>query len=50
MRSFVALPDAHVGALLLAGRIAEAWQVAEQFYNAMVLLIDVPQRGCNRHR
>ncbi len=41
MRSFVALPDAHVGALLLAGRIAEAWQVAEQFYNAMVLLIDV---------
>jgi DNA-binding CsgD family transcriptional regulator len=31
MRSFVALPDAHVGALLLAGRIAEAWQVAEGF-------------------
>jgi DNA-binding CsgD family transcriptional regulator len=31
MRSFVALPDAHVGALLLAGRIGEAWQVAERF-------------------
>ena len=31
MRSFVVLPDAHVGALLLAGRIAEAWQVAERF-------------------
>jgi DNA-binding CsgD family transcriptional regulator len=30
-RSFVVLPDAHVGALLLAGRIAEAWQVAECF-------------------
>ena len=30
-RSFVVLPDAHVGALLLAGRIAEAWQVAERF-------------------
>ena len=34
MRSFVALPDAHTGALLLAGRIAEAWQVAEQFYES----------------
>src|SRR5690242_5337628 len=35
-RSFVVLPDAHVGALLLAGRIAEAWQVAERFYQAMM--------------
>src|SRR6478735_9162405 len=31
IRSFVSLPDAHAGALLLAGRIAEAWQVAERF-------------------
>ena len=48
MRSFVALPDAHIGALLLAGRIAEAWQVAEQFYNAMVLLILCPSARCKR--
>lgn len=46
-RSFVILPDAHVGALLLAGRIAEACQVAEQFYNAMVLAIDARQLGAN---
>jgi DNA-binding CsgD family transcriptional regulator len=45
MRPFVVLPDAHVGALLLAGRIAEAWQVAERFYQAMVLLIDVRQQA-----
>jgi DNA-binding CsgD family transcriptional regulator len=31
MRSFVVIFDAHVGALLLAGRIAEAGQVAERF-------------------
>lgn len=43
-RSFVVLPDAHVGALLLAGRIAEAWQVAEQFDKAMMLAIDVRQQ------
>ena len=42
-RSFVVLPDAHVGALLLAGRIAEAWRVAEQFHNALVPLIDSRQ-------
>jgi DNA-binding CsgD family transcriptional regulator len=42
-RSFVVLPDAHVGALLLAGRIAEAWQVAERFYEALMLLIDLKQ-------
>ncbi len=30
-RSFVVLPDAHVGALLLAGRVAEAWRAAERF-------------------
>jgi DNA-binding CsgD family transcriptional regulator len=50
MRSFVALPDAHTGALLLAGRIAEAWQVAEQFYKSMVPVIDVPQLGANAAR
>ena len=44
-RSFVVLPDAHVGALLLAGRIGEAWQVAERFHNAMVRLIDVRQQA-----
>jgi DNA-binding CsgD family transcriptional regulator len=44
-RSFVVLPDAHVGALLLTGRIAEAWQVAEQFYQAMMLVIDVRQQA-----
>jgi DNA-binding CsgD family transcriptional regulator len=44
MRSFVVLPDAHVGALILAGRIAEAWQVAERFHRAMVLVIDVGQQ------
>ena len=44
-RSFVVIPDAHVGALLLAGRIAEAWQVAERFHYAMVLLIDVRQQA-----
>ncbi len=43
-RSFVVLPDAHVGALLLAGRIAEAWQVAEGFHNALVPLIDSRQQ------
>ena len=44
-RSFVVITDAHVGALLLAGRIAEAWQVAERFYQAMVRLIDVRQQA-----
>jgi DNA-binding CsgD family transcriptional regulator len=44
-RSFVVLPDAHVGALLLAGRIAEAWQVAERFYKAMLLVIDFRQQA-----
>src|SRR6476620_10750252 len=34
-RSFVVLPDAHVGALLLAGRIAEAWQVADGFHQQL---------------
>ncbi len=40
-RSFVVLPDAHVGALLLAGRVAEAWQVAEGFEKAMARVSDV---------
>src|SRR6476619_1051085 len=44
MRSFVVLPDAHVGALLLAGRIAEAWQVAERFHQTLVPLVDVRQQ------
>ena len=44
MRSFVVLPDAHVGALLLAGRIAEAWQVAERFHRTLVPLVDVRQQ------
>src|SRR4029079_4033245 len=43
-RSFVVLPDAHVGALLLAGRIAEAWQVAERFHQTLVPLVDVRQQ------
>jgi DNA-binding CsgD family transcriptional regulator len=43
----VVLPDAHVGALLLAGRIAEAWEVAERFYRAMVPLIGVRQHGAD---
>jgi DNA-binding CsgD family transcriptional regulator len=45
IRSFVVIADAHVGALLLAGRIAEAWQVAERFYKAMMLLIDFSQQA-----
>jgi DNA-binding CsgD family transcriptional regulator len=44
-RSFVVLPEAHVGALLLAGRIAEAWQVAERFYKAIMVLIDFRQQA-----
>ena len=44
MRSFVVLPDAHVGALLLAGRIAEAWQVAERFHKTLVPVVDVRQQ------
>src|SRR6476620_8119750 len=43
-RSFVVLPDAHVGALLLAGRIAEAWQVADRFRRTLVPLVDVRQQ------
>ena len=43
MRSFVVLPDAHVGALLLAGRIAEAWQVAEGFREQAASLPGVAQ-------
>jgi len=44
MRSFVVLPDAHVGALLLAGRISEAWQVAERFHKTLVPVVDVRQQ------
>src|SRR4029079_7467920 len=44
MRSFVVLPDAHVGALLLAGRIAEAWQVAERVHKTLVPVVDVRQQ------
>ena len=46
MRSFVVLPDAHVGALLLAGRIAEAWQVAERFHKALVPLGRAARGAC----
>jgi len=46
-RSFVVLADAHVGALLLAGRIAEAWQVADRFYRAMIRLIDFRQQAAD---
>src|SRR6476620_536813 len=46
-RSFVVLPDAHVGALLLAGRITDAWQVAERFYQEMLLLIDFSQQAAH---
>jgi DNA-binding CsgD family transcriptional regulator len=47
MRSFVVLPDAHVGALLLAGRVAEAWQTAEGFRKAMAGPNDVCRHTTN---
>ncbi len=47
MRSFVVLPDAHVGALMLAGRIAEGWQVAERFHGALSRLHDARQHTTN---
>ena len=49
-RIFVILPDAHAGALLLAGRIAEAWQVAEQFYQAMMHVVDFRQQTADLPR
>ena len=45
MRSFVVIADAHAGALLLAGRIAEAWQVAERFHEEMAHVAKVTQQA-----